>query len=201
MDISSKLSGGAKLEEYLKGLAAKVGQGGTLQVGFFEDATYPDGTPVALVAATNEFGGTIAEREVPASEIQVYRKLQADGDFANGGQFVKKSQSNFEETHAVPAHVIPEHTVPPRPFFRRMISLGSPHWGDDLAKLLVATSYNVKRALGLLGKSMDEELQESILAQVYAPLAQSTVDAKGNDKQLVETGLLLRSVADKVEQS
>lgn len=49
-------SGGEKLERKLKELGQKVSQPATLQVGFFAEATYPSGTPVALVAAVQEFG-------------------------------------------------------------------------------------------------------------------------------------------------
>jgi hypothetical protein len=52
----SILSGGDKLEAILADLAKKVSNASVLEVGFFEDATYPDGTPVALVAAVNEYG-------------------------------------------------------------------------------------------------------------------------------------------------
>lgn len=50
------LSGGDKLEQKLAEIARKVSTGGTLRVGFLENATYPDGTPVAQVAAINNFG-------------------------------------------------------------------------------------------------------------------------------------------------
>lgn len=50
------LRGGNKLRAKLKELAAKLDKPGTLKVGFLENATYPDGTPVAMVAAINEFG-------------------------------------------------------------------------------------------------------------------------------------------------
>lgn len=50
------LKGGEALARKLKELADKLGDGGTLRVGFIEGASYPDGTPVALVAAANEFG-------------------------------------------------------------------------------------------------------------------------------------------------
>lgn len=49
-------SGGAKMEEYLRKLAAKITKPGTLRVGFLEGATYPNGTSVPMVAAINEFG-------------------------------------------------------------------------------------------------------------------------------------------------
>lgn len=50
------LSGGDRLDEYLRVLARQVGNPATLRLGFLEDATYPDGTPVALVAAVANFG-------------------------------------------------------------------------------------------------------------------------------------------------
>ena len=50
------LSGGDKLDAYLKELAKKVSTPGTLNVGFLEGATYPDGTPVATIAAIQNFG-------------------------------------------------------------------------------------------------------------------------------------------------
>lgn len=50
------ISGGDALERKLADLAAKVGEAKTLRVGFLEGATYPDGEPVSMVAAANEFG-------------------------------------------------------------------------------------------------------------------------------------------------
>ena len=50
------VSGGKKLEAALREMAAKVGSPATLRVGFLENARYPNGTPVAMIAAINEFG-------------------------------------------------------------------------------------------------------------------------------------------------
>ncbi|MCY1196913.1 hypothetical protein D9M72_82690 [compost metagenome] len=50
------LKGGQALVRRLEEMSKKLGDGGSLRVGFLEGATYPDGTPVALVAAVNEFG-------------------------------------------------------------------------------------------------------------------------------------------------
>ena len=49
-------SGGEKLEAYLRKMAKRVQNPGTLSVGFLEGATYADGTSVPLVAAVDEFG-------------------------------------------------------------------------------------------------------------------------------------------------
>ena len=48
-------SGGEKLKKYLEDLAEKS-TSAKVNVGFFEGATYPDGTPVAAVAAIQNYG-------------------------------------------------------------------------------------------------------------------------------------------------
>lgn len=50
------IRGGDKLDAALAAIARKLDQGGTLRVGFLENATYPDGTSVAMVAAVQNFG-------------------------------------------------------------------------------------------------------------------------------------------------
>lgn len=52
----AELKGGERLEAALNELARKVERAGTVRVGFLEGATYPDGTSVAMVAATQNFG-------------------------------------------------------------------------------------------------------------------------------------------------
>lgn len=52
----SSFSGGDALERKLAEMAEKLGEGKVLRVGFLENATYPDGQQVAMVAAANEFG-------------------------------------------------------------------------------------------------------------------------------------------------
>jgi hypothetical protein len=48
--------GGQKFERAMRDLADKIARPATLRVGFLENATYPDGTPVAMIAAINEYG-------------------------------------------------------------------------------------------------------------------------------------------------
>lgn len=83
---------------------------------------------------------------------------------------------------------------PPRPFFRRMVSLGAPHWGSDLTHLLQHTNMDVPRSLALLGEQIKGELVQSITDQVYAPLAPSTVARKGFATTLVDTSVMKNSV-------
>ncbi len=50
------VQGGDALERKLAELAAELANGKVLRAGFLEGAPYPDGEPVATIAAANEFG-------------------------------------------------------------------------------------------------------------------------------------------------
>lgn len=52
----ASVTGGAGLERALKQLDARLRNKHAVKVGFLADASYPDGTSVALVAATQNFG-------------------------------------------------------------------------------------------------------------------------------------------------
>lgn len=52
----AQVSGGDRLRAELARIAANLSQGGTLRVGFLENATYPDGKPVAMIAAIQNWG-------------------------------------------------------------------------------------------------------------------------------------------------
>jgi hypothetical protein len=79
-----------------------------------------------------------------------------------------------------------------------MIWLGKEHWGQDLSGVLKHTEYDAARALKIMGEAMKGELQESIRANVYAPLAKSTIRNKGNDQQLIESGDMWNAVDSEV---
>ncbi len=51
-----EVSGGADLAKALGEMSRKLSKAGTLRVGFINNATYPNGTSVALVAAIQEYG-------------------------------------------------------------------------------------------------------------------------------------------------
>lgn len=50
------LKGGDGVRRYLENISNQLGNRATLRVGFLEGATYPDGKPVAMIAAIQEFG-------------------------------------------------------------------------------------------------------------------------------------------------
>jgi hypothetical protein len=90
-------------------------------------------------------------------------------------------------------------TTPPRPFFRTMIRDGEKHWGNDLAKELKSTDMNASLSLNGLGTQMQEELIESAQLQRYTKLAQSTIDRKGNNTTLDDTGDMINAIAYQVD--
>jgi hypothetical protein len=198
-------SGGAALEAKLREIAEKVGKANTVNVGFLEGATYPDGTPVALIAATNEYGGTVT---VPAHDVTIHRKLDSKGNFAAGkldeegnrvgaSQFVKASRSNYDTTHHVDEYTV---TIPARPYFRSMIQENKGEWPADLGKIIKAANYDSTVALGRLGKHVAEQLQESIRDFSEPGNAKSTIAKKGFDKPLVDSDHMLNSVDSEVQE-
>jgi hypothetical protein len=48
--------GGEKLAAKLRELTEKLAQPATVRIGFLENSRYPDGTPVAMIAAIQDFG-------------------------------------------------------------------------------------------------------------------------------------------------
>lgn len=53
---SSEIKGGKKLEKYLSDLSRKIDKAAKVKVGFLSGATYSNGTPVAMIAAIQNFG-------------------------------------------------------------------------------------------------------------------------------------------------
>lgn len=140
-----QISGGGELASALAEIAKSVSKASSVDVGFLENATYPDGTSVAMVAAIQEFGA-------------------------------------------------PSRGIPPRPFFRNMIAKNSGDWPDIIAANLKANNYDGSKTLGQVGAMIKGELQQSITDTNSPPLKQSTIDRKGSDKPLIETGVMQRSV-------
>jgi hypothetical protein len=192
--MGASLTGGDKLEAKLREIADKAGKANTVRVGFLENATYPNGLHVAQVAATNEYGGTIT---VPEHDTTVNRKINKNGEFAKGGQFVKESEANFQTVHHVDEYTV---TIPARPFFRGMIQEHKGEWGSDLGKIIKAADYDSTVALGRLGQLVKDQLQESIREFSDPANAPSTVRKKGFDHPLIESSNMLNSADFEVNE-
>ena len=156
MKITQDNSGSKALEK----LADQIKKS-KLEVGFFESATYPDGTPVAYVAAIQEFG------------------------------------------HA-------EGNIPSRPFFRNAVKAREGVWIQTMRKLVLAATegrLTGEQALNQMGLMQAGDVKDSITDGQYAPLKQSTLDARQSRKRtpgvgtkpLIDTARMLQSVKHVVE--
>lgn len=136
------------------------------------------------------------------------RTLELYGKNAGGGAFLRLG---FLEGSTYPdgtptAYIAainefgnPAHDQPPRPYFRQMIAAKSPGWGASMARVMRASAFDAPRSLALMGEGISGQLQESIRSFDSAPLAPSTVAAKGFDKQLIDTGHMVSSVGYEVK--
>lgn len=94
---------------------------------------------------------------------------------------------------------VPANNQPPRPFFRGMIAEESEGWAGKMGALAKVTDYDGQKVLAMMGEDIKGALQQSINDLVSPPLAQRTIDAKGFDKPLIDTGHMLNSVAYEVK--
>ena len=185
--------GGDKAISAIASAMLKYGKGPKLKVGFLENATYPDGTSVAMVAMINEFGATISRE---AGQVTIYRKTNKAGTgFARKGRFVKQRESNFASTHAHGAYEI---KIPPRPFFRTMISQNQASWAPTTARLLMQ-GMSTDQVMDLMGQEIAGQLRASIIAMNSPPNAPSTIRKKGFNDPLIDTGYMLSRVDYEVE--
>lgn len=185
---------GDKFIKELERRAAKLKKG-RLKVGFFENATYPDGTPVAYIAWIQEHGATI---NVAEHQQTLYRQVNKKGDFNKQGRFVKRKDSNFATNHTVGSHTI---TIPARPFFMRMIEDQKDKISAIFAKILISNNYDIQRSLAILGEYLKDELKDSIRNGDYLPNSESTIRKSKNPekkKPLMETEHMINSVGYEV---
>ena len=189
---------GKKIQAAINKRVAALNNASTVEIGWNKEALYgadKGGMPVASVAVTNEFGGTIT---IPEHTVSNYRLTNAAGtEFLRGGRFVRRAISNFETTHVVKKRDV---TIPARPFFRGMIAKERGHWSEDLGKYLRKSNYDAKKALDVFGEDVRVSLQQSIIALTEPALAPSTIARKskgkplmGAEKPLVDSGVMLGS--------
>lgn len=87
-----------------------------------------------------------------------------------------------------------EHS-PPRPFFRNGVERYSPGWPEQIAENLRDTEYDTDKTLDRMGHLIVDQIKQSIRDTNSPPLAESTVRRKGFDKPLIDTGVMIDSVA------
>lgn len=134
-----EIRGGDKLEAVLGGIVKKLAEPGTVRVGFLENATYPDGTSVPMVAAIQEFGapkagipprpffrnmiaaksaewGPAVGAALVANDYDVHRTLAQTGDGIKG-----QLQQSIVDTNSPP---LAASTVERKGFAKPLVDTG-----------------------------------------------------------------------------
>lgn len=180
------------IKKKLKGFDQKL----SLEIGYAEGATYPDGTSVAEVAKIQEYGAVInhpgGTKYAPATGYKMVK------DPATG----KKKRVNKVGVRFVANNFVGEmgitgpHTIviPARPFFRTALTNYKAKWKKDFAQLFKQTNYDVEKALAALGTMVIRDIQQQIDDTYEPPNAPSTIRAKkGATHPLIGLNKLLRN--------
>lgn len=145
---------------------------------------------MVVIVGGNKLEATLAEI---ASKLQKATKLEV-------GFLDKATYPDGTLVAAVAAYneFGTEH-IPPRPFFRNMVKANSAKWPVNLKTALKRYDCDTALALGLVGQKIQEELQTSILTNIPPPNAEATAKAKGFNRTLINTGVLINSVGNRVD--
>lgn len=84
--------------------------------------------------------------------------------------------------------------VPMRPYFRTMIKDKKANWAVSIGQVLANNHYDIDKTWQLMGEGIKGQLQTSIRDWQAPPNSQLTIDAKGFNKPLIDTGHMLNSV-------
>lgn len=143
--------GGDKLKDFINKVAKQKAR---VDVGFFEESTYPDGTHIAEVAIDNEYG---------------------------------------------------IDNIPPRPFMQPTFDDNKTKW-VKIMKNTASTQgkdINLKQILSTVGVVAMTDIKDKInwWSESGSPRnAQSTIDKKGFDSPLIETGAMRDAIIFKVSE-
>lgn len=177
-----------------------------LEVGWFEESKYSDGTPIGGIAAVQNYGGTINH---PGGTPYFVSEL------AQRAVFLSKSsqwgQEMIERGLITKPHTI---VIPPTHFMENCIAKNKENWQklchDAWASVLLGNISHDK-AMEQIGMAIEGDVAKEIANGNYPPDKPSTVKAKMNrykdtktqgnlDKRLVDTGQMLDALSHKVTQ-
>lgn len=157
---------------------------------------------VVAIAGVHEFGATIT---IPAHEVEIHRKIAADGALMNGGRFVKRKKANYTTAHHVDAY---EVTIPSRSFVRSTVDEQKDailDAGAALCRRVALGELKARQAMKLWGEDVTSRIRKQIQAGIAPGLAPSTIKGRagggkgeGGDTPLLDTGHLLRSITYQV---
>jgi hypothetical protein len=136
-------------------------KGSVVKVGIPEGKNYPDGTPVAYIAAIQEFGADVPEHEVRPKNAKILAFPGKDGKTI----FAKKV-------------TIPAMTIPARPFMRMTRTAKKKEWAElltDGAKAVMERRVSLLGMLDAVGQTAAMDVVQTIANRVPPPLKESTI--------------------------
>ncbi len=171
MSTQVKVTGGDKIKKFLKKIVEQT-ESAHVDAGF-TDPKY------AEEAYKNEYGGIYKVDEDWKERARAYN-LRAPKN--------KKIR-------------IPEYwNITPRPFMLDAMHANSKNWGEVLKSAVIATKYDIKKSLGILGAQMQKDIQNQIIHGEYEETHGPFAAVKGNKKPLVDKGGMLGAVRFEVNK-
>lgn len=171
--IDVSLKGGEALERHLKSIAAHLGRGAAVKVGFFESETYEGGTHHFSKAALKGM-----------SEETRNFAIFLEGKPKFSGPVAQVAAWNEFGTKTTPA----------RPFMRHTVASKSPRWGNALGMALRRHKYDARAALSDMGQGIQKQMRESITTWTDPPNSKITRELKGKNKPLIDSGTMRNAV-------
>jgi len=118
-------------------------------------------------------GGAKLQAKLAELSQQVSKKAELRVGFLEGATY--EDGKPVAMIAAIQEFGAPKAGIPPRPYFRSMIAEKSGEWGDKVGKVLVASEYDVDRALALMGDGIAGQLRTSIIKTNSPPLSDVTL--------------------------
>lgn len=95
-------------------------------------------------------------------------------------------------------------TIPARPFLRQTVDKHSDEWGKTIEEKLSGHPDGAKAAMYIIGEVMRADIQSTIKAGDFTPLAEATIERKRDagkkepETPLIDTGALFSSISYEV---
>ena len=90
--------------------------------------------------------------------------------------------------------------IPPRPFFRGLVVDKKASWGGEIATKLQESNFDSNKALNEVGKMVGEQLKDKIIGFNSPRNSELTIELKGFDCPLVDSGEMADTIGHWVDK-
>lgn len=193
-----KDTGGRGLDALIK----RLGRGEhRVLVGVPAGQKEPEGTSMAMVAAINEFGGTVKSHERAERTLRFSEHAFRNNDGFDSYRFAKKGAKRVILGRAR-AYTQQGYTIPARPFLRPAIYNNARRISRVGRQALVEVARGTRAmvgALDLMGVFATGLVKREITTGPAEPNAPSTIKKKGSSRPRIDSGALRQGITHVVE--